>query len=133
MLPGMGGRMDPRRMNAMMRQLGIDVKDIPNVTEVVIRTPTRDYLFSKADVTVMTAQGQKTYQVVGNPVVKEKAGGGAVAPGPAAPAAPVKLEIPADDIELVADQSGATKEKARAALEATGGDIAEAIVRLKGT
>ncbi|HLE47983.1 MAG TPA: nascent polypeptide-associated complex protein [Candidatus Thermoplasmatota archaeon] len=117
MMPGLGGRIDPRRMNQMMRQLGIDVKDVENVQEVIIRTPTQEIVFEKPEVTIMTAQGQKTYQVVGNPRT-------------AARGAPAPLVIPEEDVKLVAEQSGKSHAEAKKALESTKGDIAEAILKL---
>lgn len=117
MLPGMGGRLDPRQMNQMMKRLGIDIREIPNVTEVVIRTPTQEYLFSKPDVSIMTAQGQRTFQVVGEPTLRTRE---------------AKIEISDADVRLVAEQTGRSIEDARSALEATKGDIAEAILRLQG-
>jgi len=117
MLPGMGGRVDPRQMNQMMKRLGIDIKEIPDVTEVIIRTPSQEYVFSKPDVSIMTAQGQRTFQVVGEPALRTRS---------------TKLEIKDEDVQLVSEQTGKTMQEARNALEATKGDIAEAIVRLQG-
>jgi nascent polypeptide-associated complex subunit alpha len=124
--------MDPRRMNQMMKQLGIDVREIENVQEVIIRTPTQDYVFERADVSIMTAQGTKTYQVTGTPKIVAKSGGAATtkASEPATPSAPVALPISDDDVRLVAEQTGKKPSEARKALEATHGDIAEAIVKL---
>jgi nascent polypeptide-associated complex subunit alpha len=121
-------------MNQMMRQLGIDVQDVEDVQEVVIRTPTKDIVFDAPSVTIMTAQGQKTYQVVGNPKVVPKSGGAAppASPKSAPPPPPVKLAIPEEDVTLVAQQAGKSPTEARKALEASNGDIAEAIVRLTG-
>lgn len=116
MIPGMGGRIDPRRMNQMMKQLGIDIKDVDGVQEVVIKTAARDYVFTNPDVTIMRAQGQDTYQVVGKPVVREHE---------------VRLAISPEDVKMVAEQTGKTEAEARRALEATKGDIAEAIVKLQ--
>ena len=31
MIPGMGGKINPRQMNQMMRRLGINIKEIENV------------------------------------------------------------------------------------------------------
>jgi hypothetical protein len=53
MLPGMGGGMDPRQMSMMMKKLGIDVRDIEGVQQVVVRTAAKDYVFDKATVSVM--------------------------------------------------------------------------------
>ena len=110
----MPGRMNPRQLNQLMRKFGINVKELENVKKVIIQTDTKEYVFDDAEVTIMDAQGQKTYQIAGNPRVVEK-----------------EEEIPEADIELVAQQTGKTNAEAKKALEATNGDIAEAIVKLK--
>lgn len=105
--------MNPRQMNQMMKKLGINVKEIPNVEKVIILTDKKEYVFSDAEVTIMDAQGQKTYQVVGNPVVANR-----------------KPQIPKEDIALIVEQTGASEEDAMNALRDTDGDIAEAIMKL---
>jgi len=40
------------------------------------------------------------------------------------------FEVPEDDVELVSNQTGVTKEKALETLKETEGDLAEAILRL---
>ena len=109
----MPGRMNPRQMNQMMKRLGISVKEIENVKKIVIQTDTKEYIFDDAEVTIMDAQGQKTYQITGKPRIVEK-----------------KEELPEEDIKLVAEQTGKTKEQAKKALKETKGDIAEAILKL---
>ena len=109
----MPGRMNPRQMNQMMKRLGINVKEIDNVKKVIIQTDTKEYIFENAEVTIMDAQGQKTYQITGRPKIVDK-----------------KEEIPSQDIELVAEQTGKSKDEAKKALESTKGDIAEAILKL---
>ncbi len=111
----MPGRINPKQMNQMMRKLGISVKEIENVEKVIIQTDTREYIFDGAEVTIMDAQGQKTYQIVGRPRVVER-----------------KEGIPKEDIELIIEQTGKTAEEAEKALEETKGDIAEAIMKLTG-
>ncbi len=111
----MPGRINPKQMNQMMRKLGISVKEIENVEKVIIQTDTREYIFDGAEVTIMDAQGQKTYQIVGNPRIVER-----------------KEETPKEDIELIMEQTGKTAEEAKKALEETKGDIAEAIMKLTG-
>ena len=106
--------MNPRQMNQLMRKFGINVKDIENVKKVIIQTDTKEYVFENPEVTVMDAQGQKTYQIVGKPQIIER-----------------KEGIPKEDIELIMEQTGKTAEEAKKALEETKGDIAEAIMKLK--
>lgn len=105
--------MNPKQMNQMMRKLGINVKEIKNVEQVIIRTDTKEYIFDNAEVTVMNAQGQQTYQIAGNPRVAER-----------------KEEIPQADIDLIVEQTGKSAEAAEKALKETKGDIAEAILKL---
>jgi len=109
----MPGRMNPRQMNQMMKRLGISVKEIENVKKIIIQTDTKEYIFDDAEVTIMDAQGQKTYQITGKPRIVEK-----------------KEDLPKEDIKLVAEQTGKTKEQAKKALKETKGDIAEAILKL---
>ena len=142
MFPGMGGGMDPRQMSMMMKKLGIDVRDIEAVQSVTVRTATKDYVFDKASVSVMKAQGVETWQVSGKPRIVERGAATTTAtpgaagpasnppPPPAAPEAP--LVIPEEDVKLVAHETGRSPAEARAALEATKGDLAEAIVKLQG-
>ena len=105
--------MNPRQMNQMMRKLGINVKDIRNVRKVIIQTDEKKYVFDEAEVTVMEAQGQKTFQIVGNPQIIE-----------------IEEEINENDINLIVEQTGVSKDEAKKALEDTKGDIAEAIMKL---
>ena len=113
MIPGMPGRLNQRQMNQMMRRLGINIKNIENVEKVTILTDSKEYIFEDAEVTIMDAQGQKTYQITGNPEIKDRAS-----------------DSLNDDIKLIIEQTGKTEEEARKALEETNGDIAEAILKL---
>ena len=118
----MPGRMNSRQMQQMMKRLGINVKEIDNVEKIIIRTDTKEYIFDSAEVTVMDSQGQKTYQITGRPRV--------VSRGTEAKEEEKEEGIPQEDIDLVAEQTGKSKAEAKKALEATKGDIAEAIMKL---
>ena len=109
----MPGRMNPRQMNQMMKRLGINIKEIENVKKVIIQTETTEYIINDPEVTIMDAQGQKTYQVTGKAQIKQ-----------------LEEQIPQQDIDLVAEQTGKSKEEAKNALKETKGDIAEAIMKL---
>jgi len=111
----MPGRMNARQMNQMMKRFGINVKPIENVEKVVIETDTKQYVFEDPEVTVMDIQGEKTYQIVGTPVVKTKQ---------------TEEDTLKEDVKLVMEQTGKSEAEARTALKETKGDIAEAILRL---
>jgi nascent polypeptide-associated complex subunit alpha len=129
--------MDARQMAMMMRKLGIESRDIDDVKEVIVRTRDREYRFAKPQVSVLKAQGSETWQVQGRPHVTELGEAkpdAKPAPAPAAPVAPpvpaAPVAIPDEDVRMVMEQTGKDHAAARTALEATGGDIAEAIVSL---
>ncbi|GGL62783.1 NagC family transcriptional regulator [Halocalculus aciditolerans] len=118
--------MNPRKMEQMMKQMGIDVDEI-DATEVIIRKADGSELyFDDADVTRMDARGQQTYQVIGDPTERDATEGGAAAEVEAG-----EPEIPEEDVELVASRTGSTKDAAREALEETDGDLAAAIDTLE--
>ncbi len=102
-------KMNPRQMKKMMRKMGMESEEL-DATEVIIKLRDGEIIIENPGVSVITAMGQKTYQITG----EEKA----------------KVTIPEDDIKLVALQANVTEEKAKEALEKTDGDLAEAIVLL---
>ena len=121
MIPG--GRVNPRQMKQAMKRLGIEQEELAGVEEVVIRTAEKEYVIRGAAVTAITAQGQKIWQVIGEPIVRPRAD---AKPAERAGA----LTIPDEDVKLVAEKAGVSEEEARKALEEARGEPAEAIIRL---
>jgi nascent polypeptide-associated complex subunit alpha len=116
MLPGAG--MNPKQLKQMqraMKQMGMDTKDVKGVTEVVLKFKNKEILIKSPKVNLMDFMGQQTYQITGK-VVEQKI--------------EAEIVVPEDDVELVSNQTGATKEKALETLQETEGDLAEAILRL---
>jgi nascent polypeptide-associated complex subunit alpha len=109
----MPGNINPKKMKQMMKQLGMKVDQIDDVQRIVIETPKGNYIFDAAEVTAMTMQGVTTYQIAGQPRFVEAA-----------------LQIPDDDVQLVAEQAGVSVDAAREALIVCNGDIAEAILKV---
>lgn len=133
---GGGGGLDPRKLQQMMDQMGIDLDEL-DAEEVIIRTPEEELVFDHPDVQRMEAQGQSTFQVVGEPDVRPRgetegadetaaAGGEADLAGSEA-----EGDIPDSDVEIVAGRTGASEEEAREALRETDGDLAAAVERLE--
>lgn len=116
MLPTAG--MNPKQLKQMqraMKQMGMDMKDVKGVTEVILKFKDKEIIITHPKVNLMDFMGQNTYQISG----KEKEN-----------KLDVELEIPDDDVELVSAQTGVSKEKALETLKETQGDLAEAIMRL---
>ena len=121
MIPG--GRMNPRQMRAAMKRMGVATEEIGDVEEVIIRTAAKEYVFPSAHVSAVTAQGQKIWQIIGEPIVRPRTSAGATPPTPA---------ISEEDVQLVAERAGVSMERARKALEECNGEPAEAIIKLMG-
>ena len=118
-----GGGMNPRKMQQMMEQMGIDVTEIDAESVTITTTDGEQLVFD-------------TPEIVGEPDRQEAAGtAGAVESGDAdagaADADDADDEIPEDDIKLVASQAGVSASEAREALEAENGDLAAAISSLE--
>jgi nascent polypeptide-associated complex subunit alpha len=119
MMPGIG-KVNPRQMKQAMRKMGITTEEIENVEEVVIRTPSVEYVIKNASVSVMGVQGQKTYQVMGDAVTRPRAQA----------CESQEEEMPPEDVELVMSQTGCDSATARQALKECGGQPAEAIIKV---
>ena len=96
-----------------MKKLGMNVEQIEDVQSIVIKTPKCNYVFDSAEVQSMIMECRTTYQITGDIRLE-----------------PAAVEIPEEDVTMVASQANVSEEKARAALIATKGDIAEAIMKL---
>jgi nascent polypeptide-associated complex subunit alpha len=109
---------DPRTLKRMMESMGMKNTEI-DAKRVIIEGVEKDIIIDNPSVTMIEMQGNRSFQVVGevSERTKEKEA----------------MEITKDDIEMVKEQAGISDdEAARKALEETGGDIAEAILKLKG-
>ena len=111
MLPGI----DPRMMRQAMKKMGISQTEIP-ATEVIIRQHDKEIVITNPSVLKVNMSGQETFQVSGTVNEREKS---------------AAAEISEEDVRTVAAQAGVKESKAKAALEATKGDIAEAILKLQ--
>jgi nascent polypeptide-associated complex subunit alpha len=125
MIPG--GARNSREMAQMMRRLGMTSDPIPDVEEVVIRTRSKEHVFQKPEVTILTVQGVRSYQIVGQPVVRPR---GAEGPRSAAGTVPAPTGPPEEDVRLVMEQANVSREEALEALLQAKGEPAEAIMKI---
>jgi nascent polypeptide-associated complex subunit alpha len=104
-----GGGMDPKKMQQMMRQMGIQSEEIP-AKKVTIETENGRYIVEEPQVVQITVQGQKSFQVSGSSRFEEG--------------------TKEEDLKMIMEQTGCSEEEAADALKKTDGNIAEAIVLL---
>lgn len=106
----MFGGLDPKKMQAMMKQMGIAQKEIFASKVIIEKIDGTKTIIENPSVTKIKMQGQETFQIAGN--ISEQEQG-----------------ISEEDIKTVMEKTGASKEKAKEVLEKTG-DLAEAILEL---
>jgi len=84
--------------------------------EVVIKAKDKEIIIEEPEVAVLEVQGQKIFQITGGKITEKSIAR--------------RIQIPEEDVILVAQQANVSLEEARAALEQTGGDLAQAILLL---
>jgi len=112
-------RMNPREAKRMMQRMGMNMGAMPDVEQVVFKTSSKEIIVENPEVTVMEMQGQKIFQVMGDRITEK--------------AVEKEVKIPEEDVQLVAIQTKVSSDQARAALEQTKGDLAQAILLLSQT
>lgn len=112
MIPGMNPK-QLKQMQRQMKKMGMDMKALDGAQEVIIRFEDKEIIISNPEVNVMNVMGQDNYQITGDAVEVE-----------------AEIVIPDEDVEMVANQAGVSLDAARAALEESNGDLAEAILNL---
>jgi nascent polypeptide-associated complex subunit alpha len=108
--------MNPREARRMMQRMGMNMGAMPEVEQVIFKTSTKEIIVENPEVTVMEMQGQKIFQVIGERTTER--------------AVEKAVKIHEEDVQLVATQANVSPDQARAALEQTKGDLAQAILLL---
>ena len=108
----MFGGMNPKKMNAMMKQLGIAQEEISASRVIIEKSDGNKIIISNPNVSKIKMQGQETWQILGD-ASEESA----------------EPEISEEDIQTIIEKTGCSEEKAKKTLEKTG-DLAEAILEL---
>ena len=112
MMPGM----NPRAMKQAMKRMGMQQEDI-EATRVIIETPEAQIIFDDPQVAKINMMGQDTWQLTGETRIE---------------ALDTTPDISQEDVQTVMDQAGVSEAKAKEAIEAANGDLAEAIMNLQG-
>lgn len=95
--------------------MGLGLQEIPDVEEVIIKTSSKEIIIRNVSVSEIKTKDTRVFQVMGSEV-EERA-----------------KELPKfseEDVLLVAQQAGVSREKALAALMESDGDLAKAILSL---
>jgi len=104
-----------RDMRRMLDKMGLNMQEMTNIEEVVIRTESKEIFLIKPQVIEMKGKESTIFQIVAGDIEEKE------------------REVPTfseEDIILVMQQSSSSREKAVMALTDTKGDIAQAILNL---
>jgi nascent polypeptide-associated complex subunit alpha len=104
-----------REMRRMLDKMGLEMKDMGNIEEVIIRTDTKELYLIKPQVIEMKGKDSTIFQVVATDIEEKQ------------------REVPTfkeEDIILVMQQASVSREKAINALTESKGDLAQAILTL---
>ena len=111
MFPGM----NPKKVQQMMKQMGIQQVEIP-ASEVIIKAEDKDIIITNVSVSKVNMMGQETFQITGDVHQQERS---------------TTSEISEEDVKTVMEQAEVDAETAKNALEKNDGDLAETILELK--
>ncbi len=109
--------MDPRALKRMMDSMGMKSTEIES-DKVIIFGREKDIVIENPSVTMIEMQGNLSFQITGEMREAQKEA--------------ATVEVTDDDIQLVREKTGASEEAAKKALAESKGDIAQAIMKLKG-
>jgi nascent polypeptide-associated complex subunit alpha len=105
MFPGL----NPKKMQAIMKQMGMVQEDISSSKVIIEKTDGSKTIINNPSITKIKMQGQETFQISGE--INEE------------------IENSEDDVKTIMEKTNCTEEQAEEALKQTG-DLAEAILEL---
>lgn len=104
-----------REMRRMLDKMGLEMKEMSEIEEVVIRTETKELYLIKPQVVEMKGKDSTIFQVVATDIEERQ------------------REVPSfreEDVVLVMQQASVSKDRAIQALTDSKGDLAQAIISL---
>ncbi|HSU72739.1 MAG TPA: nascent polypeptide-associated complex protein [Candidatus Binatia bacterium] len=102
-------------MQKAMKRLGIQQEEL-DAHEVIIKLHDKDLVITNPQVAKVNMMGQETFQISGAITERSRSS---------------EPDISADDVQAVMDQTGASRDKAAAAVKKHHGDLAAAILDLQ--
>ncbi len=105
-------RLNQRRMQEAMRRLGIQQQEI-DAEKVIIETPDKRIIINSPQVVKVNLMGQDTFQITGNISEENR-----------------EFEPSEEDIKLVVEKTGRSRDEVIKVLKETNGDIASSILKL---
>jgi len=103
---------DPKKMNAMMKQMGIKQEEISASKVTIEKDDGSKIIIDNPNVQKINMQGNESFQITGDISETESE------------------KFSEEDIKTVMEKTGKNEDEAKEALEKSNGDLAEAIMSL---
>ena len=111
----MFGKINPKQIAGVMKRMGISQQEL-DAKKVIIELEDSQLVIDNPSVVKVKMQGQETYQITGDSREESKE----------------QEQFSEDDIKMVMEKTGASEEQIKEILKKNNGDIALAIMELKG-
>lgn len=108
----MFGKINPKQIEGMMKKMGIAQQNI-DAKRVIIECEDENIIIDEPSVVKINMQGQTSFQISGEERVESKEG------------------FSEEDVSMVVEKTGASKDEVVSFLKENNGDIALAIIELK--
>ena len=115
MIYKMLGGINPKKMQAMMKQMGIAQEEI-DASRVIIECDDKNIIISNPSIVKVKMQGQENFQISGEVSEEESLG--------------EEEDKNDEDIQTIIEKTRVSEEEAKKALEDADGDLTEAILSL---
>ena len=103
---------DPKKMQAMMKQMGINQEPI-DAKRVIIEKENENLIIDNPQVVKVDMQGKTNFQISGDISTEEK-----------------ERDKSNEDIQTIIEKTGVSEDKAKEALEKADGDLTDALLEL---
>lgn len=107
----MFGNLDPKKMQAAMKHLGMSQEDIQASRVTIEKTDGNKIIIENPSVMKLKVQGQESFQISGKTTEQ--------------------MGISEEDVKTVMEKASSSESEAIGALKNSNGDLAEAILQLK--
>ena len=102
--------LDPKKMQAVMKQMGINQEDVPASKVIIEKENGSKLIINNPSITKIKMRGQESFQITGDVSEKDE-------------------EFSEADVGVVIQKTNCSRDEAEEALKETG-DLAEAILKL---
>ena len=119
--------LDPKKMQAVMKQMGISQEEISALRVIIEKTDNTKIVINEPSVTKVKMNGQESFQISGD--IRVATSSNTNLSKSQIKETILEEDFSKEDIKTIMEKTNASEKQAKQALEETG-DLAEAIIKL---